>query len=113
MEDNLIEILSSFNFPVIRQGSLSQDAEYPDNFFTFWNNESPDHAHYDNADYGTAWSFNVYFYSNDPENTYSYLMQARQALKAAGWIVAGKGYDVMSDEPTHTGRGLQVYYLEF
>ena len=112
MEDNLIEILSQFNFPVIRQGSLSKDAEYPDNFFTFWNADSPDHAHYDNTDYGTVWDFNIYFYSNDPANTYSYLMQARQALKAAGWIVPTKGYDVTSDEPTHTGRGLQIYYLE-
>ena len=52
MEDNLIEILSTFAYPVIRQGSLSDDEAYPENFFTFWNNDSSDHAHYDNIEYG-------------------------------------------------------------
>ena len=54
-----------------------------------------------------------YVYSNDPELTYSLLAEAREALKAAGWICQGKGYDVQSDEETHTGRGLEVIYLQF
>lgn len=112
MEDNLISILESLGFPVLRQGSLTEDEPYPDNFFTFWNNDSPDHAHYNNNDYGTAWAYNVNFYSIDPENTYNVLATARATLKAAGWIVQGKGYDVPSDEATHTGRGMEVYYLE-
>ena len=37
----------------------------------------------------------------------------RAALKAAGWIVSGRGYDVASDEPTHTGRGFDALYLDF
>lgn len=113
MEDALIELLESFNFPVYRQGSLTDDASYPSDFFTFWNNESPNHAHYDNSDFGTAWNFTIYFYSDNPDNTYSILAQAIATLKAAGWIVPGKGYDVPSDEPTHTGRGIEVYYLDF
>lgn len=112
MEDTLIQILSTFNFPVIRQGSLTADEKYPDNFFTFWNADSPDHAYYDNTDYGTEWDFDVNFYSIDPNSTYMVLNSAIQALKAAGWIVTGKGYDVLSDEPTHTGRGVRVLYLE-
>lgn len=112
MEDALIEILSSFGYEVYRQGSLSDDEEYPDTFFTFWNNASSDHSHYDNSDYGTVWDFNVYVYSNDPANTYSVLENARLALKAAGWIISGKGFDVTSDEATHTGRGINAFYLE-
>lgn len=112
MEDLLIKILITFGYPVFRQGSLTEDTAYPDNFFTFWNTESPDHAHYDNTEYGTAWSFDVNFYSNDPLKTYTVLSDARIALKRNGWIVPGKGYDVRSDEPTHTGRGLEAYYLE-
>ncbi len=112
MEDNLISILESFGFPVLRQGSLSDDEEYPDNFFTFWNIDSPDHSHYNNNDYGTDWAYDVNFYSNDPENTYNILATARATLKAAGWIVNGKGYDVTSDEISHTGRGMEVYYLD-
>lgn len=113
MEDNLISILNSFGYPVYRQGSMSDDETYPPTFFTFWNSDSPDHSHYDNSDYGTEWNFNIYVYSNNPELTYSLLAEAREALKAAGWICQGKGYDVQSDEETHTGRGLEVIYLQF
>lgn len=113
MEDKLIEILETFGYPVIRQGSLGQDEEYPDSFFTFWNNDSPDHAHYDNAEYGTEWDFDVNFYSIDPEKTYQVLADARIKLKQNKWIIPGKGYDVASDEVTHTGRGMRIFYLEF
>lgn len=112
MEDNLIELLESFGFPVIRQGSLSEDENYPQNFFTFWNNESADHAHYDNSEYGNDWDFDVNFYSIDPEQTYTVLANARTLLKQNGWIVPSKGHDVASDEPTHTGRGFQTMFLQ-
>ena len=55
----------------------------------------------------------IYVYSSDPELTYSVLLDARSALKAEGWICQGKGFDVQSDEETHTGRGLNVIYMEF
>ena len=113
MEDKLIGILETFGYPVVRQGSLGPDEEYPDSFFTFWNNDSPDHAHYDNAEYGTEWDFDVNFYSIDPEKTYQVLADARIKLKQNKWIIPGKGYDVASDEVTHTGRGMRVFYLEF
>jgi hypothetical protein len=112
MEDQLIELLELFGYPVLRQGSLSEDESYPDHFFTFWNNDSSNHSHYDNDEYGTDWDFDVNFYSMDPEKTYSVLAQARQKLKEAKWIIPSKGYDVASDEVTHTGRGMEVHYLE-
>ena len=112
MEDKLIEILSTFGYPVLRQGSLAQDEKYPDHFFTFWNNDAPDHSHYDNEEYGTAWDYDVNFYSIDPEKTYSILAEARTKLKLQHWIIPGKGYDVASDEVTHTGRGMRAFYLE-
>ena len=112
MEDELIAILSTFGYPVKRQGSLSSEDAYPSDFFTFWNNDSSDHNHYDNSEYGTNWDFDVNFYSTDPEKTYSVLSSARDLLKSHGWIVSGKGHDVMSDEPTHTGRGMEALYLQ-
>lgn len=112
MEDKLIEILETFGYPVLRQGSLASDEDYPENFFTFWNNDSPDHSHYDNAEHGTDWDFDVNFYSTDPEKTYAVLRDARIRLKKEKWIIPGKGHDVGSDEITHTGRGIRVYYLE-
>lgn len=112
MEDKLIELLESFGYPVLRQGSLTEGDSYPDNFFTFWNINSPIHANYSNAEYGTSYAYYVNFYSEDPENTYNVLANARATLKAANWIIPSRGYDVASDEPTHTGRGMEVYYLE-
>ena len=112
MEDALITILETFKVPVYRQGSMSGDAAYPVTFITFWNPASPDHAHYDNDEYGTEWVFNVYVFSSDPSTAYSLLSQIRTALKEAGWIPTSHGYDVSSDEATHIGRGIEVQYLE-
>ena len=112
MEDALITILETTKYPVYRQGSMESEATYPETFITFWNDGSPDHAHYNNTDYGTDWSFAIYVYSTDPAKAYSVLNDIRAALKAAGWIVPSKGYDVASDEATHTARGLDVLFLE-
>lgn len=112
MEDALLEILKSFKYPVYRQGSMSNDEEYPETFVTFWNNDTPDHAHYDNDNYGTSWDYNVFVYSSNPEKIYELILDIRSALKAAKWIVPSKGHDVNSDEATHTGRTIEVYYLE-
>jgi len=112
MEDNLITILESFGYPVYRQGSMSADAAYPETFMTFWNNNSPNHAHYDNNEFGTVWDFNIFVYSSDPAVVYSLLAEVRAVLKQNHWITPSKGFDVASDEPTHIGRALNIYFLE-
>lgn len=111
MEDRLIELLSTYGYPVMRQGSLGEDEPYPDNFFTFWNNDSYDGAHYDNEAVSTAYDYDVNFYSNSPANTYDVLRQAITLLKTNGFIISGDGYDVASDEDSHTGRGVRALYL--
>jgi len=112
MEDLLIQLLESFDYPVIRQGSLG-DNPYPDQFFTFWNNDSYDGNHYDNDAISDIESFDVNFYSVDPSLTYSVLTQARKLLKTNGFIISGSGYDVPSDEVTHTGRGMIATYIKY
>ena len=44
LEDLLIEILESFGYPVMLQGSMLPDDKYPNHFFTFWNNSSSQFA---------------------------------------------------------------------
>ena len=112
MEDRLIELLESFGYPVIRQGSMSEDESYPDNFFTFWNNDSSDGSHYDNEVASLVYDYDVNSYSSDPSLTYSNLRDAITLLKSEGFIISGDGYDVVSDEDTHTGRGVNVLYLK-
>lgn len=112
MEDLLIDTLSVFGYPIFRQGSLAKDEQYPDYFFTFWNNASDSDGFFDNSDSRTIWDYDCNFYSIDPEKTYSELSKAIYVLKKAGFIVGGKGYDVASDEASHTGRGINVLYME-
>ncbi len=107
-----IAAVETVGYPVILQGGLAQDAPYPASFFTFWNNESFEKKSYDNRETLIEWDFDLNFYSNDPALVNSKLLDAKIALKRAGFIVGGAGYDVLSDEPTHTGRGTQVIYLE-
>lgn len=106
MEDELIELLKTFGFPVRRQGSLAVKEKYPDHFFTFWNNDSDDTAHYDNKRAGYYVEFDIFFYSKNPAKTYEVLRSAQALLIENGWICPGDGFDVVSDEPTHTGRGI-------
>lgn len=112
MKQELISVLESFGYPVYLQGSMNIDDAYPDSFFTFWNNSSDETAHYDNDASAFVWDFDVNFYSSDPALVNTVPVTARKRLKAAGFIVRGKGHDVLSDEITHTGRGLDVYYRE-
>lgn len=112
VEDTLIEILESFSLPVIRQGSLPPDEAYPPAFITFWNNETIEHSAYDNETTSITYDYDVNVYASDPEVTYSQLRQIGAALKAQGWIITDFGFDIASDEITHTGRGMQAVYLE-
>ncbi len=112
MEDKVIELLETFSYPVYRQGSFAEGKQYPPSFFTFWNPDSDDHSHYDNEEYGTDWTFNIYFYSEDPELVYKMISDARILFKQNGWIVPSKGFDAASDESTHTGRGLEIIFLQ-
>lgn len=112
MEDELIRLIEEMGFPIYRQGSFSDTKEYPKSFFTFWNEQSPDHAHYSNNAYGTEWYYTLNIYSSEPETTYKALADAREILKKNGWIVPSSGYDVYSDQPTHTGRGMEIIFLD-
>lgn len=108
----LIDTLEQFGYPIILQGSLSNEEEYPEDFFTFFNNDSSSAAFFDNEETQTIWDFDLNFYSSSPESVNATLLQAKSLLKAKGFIIDGKGYDVLSDEPTHTGRGINLIYIE-
>ena len=100
------------DYPIMLQGSMAIDDAYPDNFFTFFNNNTNDEAFYDNQETTTVWDFDLNFYSIDPDLVNDVLIQAKAILKAQGFIIDGKGYDVLSDEPTHTGRGINILFIE-
>ena len=112
MEDLLITTLETFGYPVMLQGSLSSDEDYPDDFFTFWNASSGDGSHYDDVAASILYEYNVNFYSIDPARVYDVLRAAIVALKSVGFIISGDGHSVPSDEKTHDGRGVDVRMLK-
>lgn len=112
MEELLLRVLNGFEYDVMRQGSLPENAPYPETFFTFWNNDSADGNHYDGKEASVVWDYDVNLYSSDPALTYSLLEDAITRLKGNGFIITGRGHDVASDEITHTGRGVNVLFFE-
>lgn len=112
MQDLLIQILETFKYPVFRQGSLNPEEPYPETFFTFWNNSIDDSSHYNNKTNNYVWDFDLNVYSNNPDKVNSLLLEAKEELEKNNFIINGKGHDVASDEPTHTGRGINVKIIE-
>ena len=112
MRDELIEILEGLGYTAQLQGSLAKDESYPEAFFTIWNDDTPGAAFYDDDARRFEHAFTVYFYAEDPVLVAEMTSRVRQALRAAGWIVQGKGYDVPVDQPTHTGRAIDVIGIE-
>ena len=112
MKELLIKVLEQLKFPVFQQGSLNKNEAYPESFFTFWNNESEDNEFYDNKENSYIWDFDLNFYPSDPNLVNTKLLEAKKKLKENGFIIRGKGHDVASDEPTHTGRGINVLKIE-
>lgn len=112
MKDEIISVLESLNYPVFQQGTMNQEKGYPDSYFTFKNINTTGDGFYNNKEYKTIWLFIVAFYSNNPNLVNTELLKAKSKLKEKGFIVSGKGYDVESDEPTQTGRGIAVKKIE-
>ena len=112
MEDLLIRTLEGLNYPVKLQGSLLADEPYPDHFFTYWNDSADGSSYYSNTEGAILWAYSLNFYSVDAVLTNTVLLEAKALLKSAGFVVSGAGYDVPSDEPTHTGRGISLLYRQ-
>jgi hypothetical protein len=110
--DNLINELSKLGYPVKKQGSLLPDEAYPDHFFTYWNNSADGDSYYCNDESAVIWNYSINFYSVDELLVDSKLLEAKKLLKDAGFVVTGAGYDVASDEVTHSGRGIIALYRE-
>lgn len=112
MEDLLISTLGALGYPVRLQGSLLPDESYPDSFFTYWNDSADGSSYYSNNEGAILWAYSLNFYSTDPMLVNSKLLEGKALLKKAGFIVSGAGYDVPSDETTHTGRGISLLYRQ-
>lgn len=112
MKQLLIDTLETICPNVYLQGTISEDAAYPNDFVTFWTPTTNDVSHYDNETVSFVWYFSVIYYSNDPDKVATVPASIRSALKAAGFIPQGKGNDIPSDVATHTGWAMEFLYKE-
>lgn len=113
IKDLLINTLTPLGYGTPRlQGSFEKDESYPESFITFFTIDSPDLAFYNNKSNCTAYYFNVNFYSSDPELVNTVPETIAEKLAAVGFKRQGKGTDLVSDYPTHTGWALNFIYQE-
>lgn len=113
MKQKLVGILDKFcPNNVYLQGTMHPDEAYPADFVTFWTPSTDDAAHYDNAVAAVDWTFYVVYYSNDPAQVNTKPFEIAADLKAAGFVQRGRGYDILSDEPTHTGWAMEFMCVE-
>lgn len=104
MIDDLLALLEAFPYPVFLHGSVNPADGYPDSFFTYWNQSTPEGAFYSNFPHFAVWRFTVYFYSNDRQTAETVADQLLDALRADGWTLRGRPVDAVSGFETHTGR---------
>lgn len=112
MKNELMQLLETLGYEVYEQGSFTDSEQYPDNFFTIWNNDTETLDFYDNKEAGYVWYFTINFYSISPALTVDVLLHAKELLISKGWIAPGKGKDTYSASKNHSGRSLEVKFIE-
>ena len=117
MKQKLINALETCGFvegkTLFLHGTMNPEEPYPESFVTFWTDDTPDGVHFDNATGSYDWSFSIIFYSADAALTNTKPDEIRAKLEAYGFIPQGKGQDVPSDEPTHTGWAMNFVKTEY
>jgi hypothetical protein len=112
MWSELEKVFVEIGLDYSRQGSYSDDAEYPPAFFTFWNYDTPEEGFYDNEANRAVWYWQVYYYTNDPSTLYAGLENFISKAEDAGFIAEGKGTDIPSDRSDYFGRMVAVKWVE-
>lgn len=107
----LYNTLLSLGYPVFLQGTYTGET-YPDSFITTITNASDDREHYNDETTSWTWNFTVIFYSKNPELLDTAPDDIRSALKRAGFIPQGKGFNIFSDDPDFTGWATDYLFLD-
>lgn len=110
--DKLYEVLNTYDIPVYLQGSLGKDEPYPENFITYFIEDSEGNVFYDNEPNETDWVINIVYYTHDINLIKDFIPQLINDLKINKFKVIGKGFLTPSDEPSCVGWILPTIYLE-
>lgn len=111
--EEIFNIIEATGFPCWKMHEMPADTVYPSSFFTYLCEDAPFSEYYDNKPTAIIWTFAIGFYSDNPHLVNSEMNELIERLLSAGWIVDGAGEDVQSDEPTHTGRRIAAYKIDY
>lgn len=112
MIDELLALLGAFQYPVFLHGTVNPADGYPDSFFTYWNQSTPEGAFYSNDPHFAVWRFYIYFYSSSRQTVETVTDNLLDVLRASGWTLEGRPVDASSGLETHTGRMITCKKLE-
>lgn len=113
IRDKITEVLDGFKLPYFLQGTLADDEPYPESFITFLVYQAENDGNFDDEPTRQNYYISVMYYDSDPDKVETYPRQTiLPAMKEAGFIPEGVGTDVLSDEPTHTGKALDFVFID-
>ena len=111
MPDGLIEILESTGHPVFLKGTLTDTDELPESFITFWNTSTNRSHFYNNQPFCIEYTYEVAFFSTDPELTNSVLLNLQTELIENNFVIGMLGTDTYTGDVTYTGRTMTITYI--
>lgn len=111
--NEVFNIIEATGLPCWKMHEMPAETIYPPSFFTYLCESAPFGEYYDNKPFTVLWTFGIGFYSDDPRKVESETSELIKRLLSAGWTVDGKGEDVQSDEPTHTGRRIVAQKIDY
>ena len=116
MENKLVSILEELEleqeFDVILQGTIDPNEGYPENFFSYWNWETPRGSYYDNKHTNVRWGFQIIAYSTDRNFLNEMTKKAIEELEKNNFIIDSEGEDIASNLKSHTGKMIEIYFIE-
>lgn len=116
MENKLVSILEGLEleqgFDVILQGTLDPNDGFPDNFFSYWNWETPRESYYDNKHTSVRWGYQINVYSTDRKFLNEMTKKAIEELEKNNFDIDSDGEDIASNIKSHTGKMFEVYFIE-
>lgn len=108
----LWEAVRASGYSCYQQGTLMPSNKIPNTFVTYLQIDSEYVANFDNMPAATVWAYQVTLYDIDPASIRNKFDFVSSNLKKSGFFSRGKGRDIPSDLPTHTGITEVFYYLE-
>ena len=108
----LFELFKEIGFGSLyyRQGSLS-DENYPPEFYTYWNIDSPYLQRRDNKEKSFIEYIQVGFYTTDPIAAYTKMDEFIKKAKQKGFRIEGKPKDANAGRADYFGRVCTIRYI--